>query len=151
MTLVLAFLLGVVAGLRTATAPAALAWAAWLGWIDPGGTWAGFLGSGWAVLGLSLLALGEYVADQLPGTPSRKVPQQFGARLVSGAFCGAVLGTLGGGWVAALAAGAVGAVAGTLGGAAARARLAARFGRDRPAALIEDAVAILLALAVVAA
>jgi uncharacterized membrane protein len=41
--------------------------------------------------------------------------------------------------------GIVGAVVGSLGGAAARARLAAMFGRDRPAALIEDAVAILAA------
>ena len=38
--------------------------------------------------------------------------------------------------------GVVGAVIGTLGGAAARGRLAAAFGSDRPAAFIEDAVAI---------
>jgi uncharacterized membrane protein len=42
-----------------------------------------------------------------------------------------------------LLAGVVGAVVGTLGGAEARGRLAASFGTDRPAALIEDAVAIL--------
>ena len=45
--------------------------------------------------------------------------------------------------VAGLVAGAVGAVLGTLGGAAARARLAGLFGKDRPAALLEDALAIL--------
>jgi hypothetical protein len=44
--------------------------------------------------------------------------------------------------VAGLIAGIIGAVIGTLGGAAFRARLAAAFGSDRPAALIEDAVAI---------
>jgi uncharacterized membrane protein len=33
------------------------------------------------------------VTDQLHSTPSRKVPQQFGARLISGAFCGAVIAT----------------------------------------------------------
>jgi uncharacterized membrane protein len=33
-------------------------------------------------------------------------------------------------------------VIGTLGGAAARGKLAASFGKDRPAALIEDVVAI---------
>jgi uncharacterized membrane protein len=38
----------------------------------------------------------------------------------------------------------VGAVAGTLGGYAARAKLAALFGRDLPAALIEDVSAIAL-------
>jgi uncharacterized membrane protein len=44
--------------------------------------------------------------------------------------------------MAGVAGGLIGAVVGTLGGRAARARLAASFGRDRPAALIEDAVAI---------
>jgi uncharacterized membrane protein len=39
-------------------------------------------------------------------------------------------------------AGVIGAVIGTLGGRAARARLAASFGPDQPAALIEDGVAI---------
>jgi uncharacterized membrane protein len=41
-----------------------------------------------------------------------------------------------------LVAGAVGALIGTLGGHALRARLAAAFGSDRPAAFIEDAVAV---------
>jgi len=45
--------------------------------------------------------------------------------------------------------GLAGAVGGTLAGAAARARLAASFGSDRPAALIEDAAAIVLAALVV--
>jgi len=38
--------------------------------------------------------------------------------------------------------GVAGAVAGTFGGAAARGRLAAMFGRDLPAALTEDVVAV---------
>jgi uncharacterized membrane protein len=37
-------------------------------------------------------------------------------------------------------------VAGTLGGAEARARLAAVLGRDMPAALVEDVVAIAIAV-----
>ena len=40
----------------------------------------------------SVLAIVELVTDQLPSTPSRKVPQQFGARLVTGALCGAAIG-----------------------------------------------------------
>jgi uncharacterized membrane protein len=44
--------------------------------------------------------------------------------------------------IAGAIAGIIGAVIGTLGGAAFRARLAATFGKDLPAALIEDAVAI---------
>ncbi|MEJ7728771.1 MAG: hypothetical protein WKG00_06110 [Polyangiaceae bacterium] len=43
--------------------------------------------------------------------------------------------------VAGLVAGAVGAVIGTLGGAEARARLAKAFGKDPPAAILEDIVA----------
>jgi uncharacterized membrane protein len=90
----------------------------------------------------TVLALGELVTDQLPRTPSRKVPVQFGARLVSGGFCGAAIGLSGGSPVAGLVAGIIGAALGTFGGAAARARVAMAFGRDLPAALIEDAVAI---------
>ena len=43
---------------------------------------------------------------------------------------------------AGLGAGIVGAIVGTLGGRAFRGRLAKAFGSDRPAAFIEDAVAI---------
>ena len=46
--------------------------------------------------------------------------------------------------------GLTGAVIGTLGGAEARARLARAFGRDMPAALIEDVVAIVGAFLIVA-
>ena len=79
MTLLVSLLIGIVAGSRAMLAPAAVAWAAWLGWIDLALTWASFLGSGWTVLILSVLALGEFVTDQLPTTPSRKVPVQFGS------------------------------------------------------------------------
>ena len=33
-----------------------------------------------------MLALGELVTDQLPTTPSRTVPVQFGTRIVMGAL-----------------------------------------------------------------
>jgi uncharacterized membrane protein len=151
MLYVLALLIGVVAGLRAMTAPAAVAWGAYLGWLPLSGTWAGFMGHWIAVAIFSVLALVELVTDQLSSTPSRKVPQQFGTRLVSGAFTGAVIGTAGGALIAGLIAGVIGAAIGTYGGAEVRARLAGAFGRDLPAALIEDAVAILLALWVVSA
>ena len=151
MLYLLALLIGVVAGLRAMTAPAAVAWGAYLGWLPLAGTWAGFMGHWIAVAIFSVLALVEYVTDQLPSTPSRKVPQQFGARLVSGAFTGAIIGTAGGALIAGLIAGIIGAAIGTYGGAEVRARLAGTFGRDLPAALIEDVVAILLAFWVVSA
>ncbi|MGB3026586.1 DUF4126 domain-containing protein [Paradevosia shaoguanensis] len=140
---VFALLIGIVAGLRAFTAPAVVSWAAYLGWIDLGNTWAGFMGATVTPWIFTVLAAIELVTDQLPNTPSRKVPPQFAARVISGAFSGAVLGVAGGSWIGGLIAGAIGAVIGTLGGAAVRGWLAGLFRSDRPAALIEDAVAIL--------
>lgn len=137
----LALLIGVIAGLRAMTPPAVLSWAAALGWLDVGGTWLAFLASRWTTWILTGLAIVELVGDQLPTTPSRTVPLQFGTRIVSGAFCGAAL-TGADLAVAGALLGAVGAVIGTLGGRAFRARLASSFGSDPPAAFIEDAVAI---------
>src|SRR5262245_17877534 len=138
----LALLIGVVAGLRTMMAPAMVSWAAHLGWLDLSGTWLAFFGSAWARWILSLLVLVELVTDQLPSTPSRTVPFQFGARIVTGALSGAAIGAGSGAMVGGLIAGIIGAVIGTLGGHAFRARLAKAFGSDRPAALIEAAIAI---------
>jgi uncharacterized membrane protein len=79
-------------------------------------TWLAFLGYAWTPYLLSALALAELVTDQLPKTPSRKVPMQFGARIVTGGLCGTALGVSGGTWIAGLVAGVIGAIAGTLGG-----------------------------------
>lgn len=144
-----ALLIGIVAGLRAMTAPAAVSWGAFLGWLPVSETWAAFMGFRFTPWIFSILALVEFVTDQLPSTPSRKVPQQFGARIVSGAFCGAVIGAAGGATISCAGAGVIGAFLGTMGGAEARGRLAAMFGNDRPAAFIEDAVAIVLGLAAV--
>jgi len=150
--LILALLIGVVAGLRTMTAPAAISWAAHLGRLDLGETPLAFLGYAFTPYILTLLAAAELVADQLPSTPSRKVPVQFGARIVSGALCGAAIGIPDGQWLGGLLAGAVGAVLGTLGGYEFRSRLvAATGGRDLPIALLEDAIAIGAALLIVSA
>ncbi len=151
MVYLLALLIGVVAGLRAMTAPAAVAWGAYLGWLAVAGSWAAFMGHWIAVLVFTLLAIVELITDQLPSTPSRKVPMQFGARIVSGAFCGAVIGTAAGSLAGGLIAGAIGAVIGTLGGADIRGRLGRAFGKDLPAALIEDAVAIIAAFVIVGA
>jgi len=145
----LALLMGVIAGLRAMTAPAAVSWAARCGRLSLEGSWLSFFGKAVTPWIFTVLAVVELITDQLPGTPSRKVPIQFGTRIVSGAVCGAAIAHATP--IMGLLAGAVGAVAGTLGGAAARARLAAAFKSDRPAALIEDAVAIVGGLLIVAA
>ena len=137
-----ALLIGVIAGLRAMTAPAAVAWGAHLGLIPLQGTPLAWLGVNIAPWVFTVLAVLELVSDQLPKTPSRKVPAQFGTRILSGAFSGAAIGLVGGAWIGGAIAGAIGAVIGTLGGADARGRLAKAFGKDLPAALIEDLVAV---------
>jgi len=151
MIWLLALAIGIIAGLRVFTALAAIAWAASLGRLDLTGSWLTFLGWRFTPWIVTLLALAELVTDQLPSTPSRKVPAQFGARLIAGALCGAAIGLPTGIAPGGAVAGIVGALIGTYGGAWARGRLATAFGSDRPAALIEDAVAIGGALAILAA
>lgn len=149
MVFLLAFLIGIVAGLRALTAPAAISWAAHLGWLHLGDTWLAFLGYAWTPWILTVLALVELVTDQLPATPSRTVPVQFGARIAMGALSGAAIGAPNGSLILGAVAGIIGAVIGTLGGRIGRTKLAAAFGKDLPAAFIEDAVAIAVALVIV--
>lgn len=138
--MILAFLIGVVAGMRALTPLAVVSWAAHLGLLHLQGTWLAFLAhpvTAWIVTALALI---ELVTDKLPTTPSRKVPIQFGTRIAIGALCGAALG-LAAQMFAGLFAGMIGAVVGTLGGAAFRQLLAKKFG-NVPAALLEDVIAI---------
>jgi uncharacterized membrane protein len=142
-TYALAFLIGVVAGLRSMTAPAVVSWGARLGWLHLENTWLAFLGSPITPYILSVLAIGELINDKLPKTPSRKTPVPFAARVVVGALCGAALGASGQALVGGLLAGMLGAVAGTLGGYEGRSRLVKAIGgKDFPIALLEDALAI---------
>ena len=140
---VLAFLIGVVAGLRSMTAPAVVSWAARLGWLHLEGSPLAFLGAAVTPYILSVLAIGELINDKLPKTPSRKAPVPFGARVVMGALCGAALGAPSQALIGGIVAGVLGAVAGTMGGYEARTRLVkATGGKDLPIALIEDAIAV---------
>jgi uncharacterized membrane protein len=142
-TYILAFLLGVVAGLRTMTPPAVVSWGARLGWLHLENTWLAFLGSAVTPYILSVIAIGELINDKLPKTPSRKAPVPFTGRVVTGALCGAALGAANQALIGGLLAGVLGAVAGTLGGYEARTRLAKAIGgKDLPIALLEDAIAI---------
>src|SRR5258707_7134568 len=90
--LLLAVLIGAVAGLRTFTAPAAISWAAHLGWLPLGDTPLAFMGYAWTPWILTVLAVVELVVDQLPSTPRRTVPMQFGARIIMAAISGAAIG-----------------------------------------------------------
>ena len=149
LVLLLALLIGVVAGLRAFTAPAVLAWAAFLDWINLSGTWASWVGHWATVTVLTIIALAELISDQMPQTPSRKTAVQFITRIVTGAFAGAVLGTAWGYQWSSLGAGMIGAVLGTIGGYELRTRLVrANGGRDLPIGVLEDVVAVVAGLAI---
>ena len=142
--LALAFAIGVIAGLRSLTAPMVVSWAARLRWLDVQDTWAAFLGYAAAPYIFTLLAIAELVSDKLPRTPTRKALPSFAFRLLTGAFAGAAL-SAGAGQPAPLGAvcGGLGAVAGTLGGYEARTRFVKSLkAPDFVIALFEDAVAI---------
>jgi uncharacterized membrane protein len=157
--LVLTFAIGLVSGLRAFTGPAAVTWAAYFGWINLSGTPMSFMGSKWALVIFTILAVVEYVTDQLPSTPARTVPMQLGARLVLGSLAGASLAAAGAnflqvGIIGYLLVGIIGAIigvlVGTYGGYHARAGLVRNLKvPDIAVAIPEDLVAIALGLFVV--
>ncbi len=129
-----ALLLGIVAGLRTFTAPAVL-------WLVRHRSPAAYV--------LGLFALLELAADLHPKAAPRTGAAGLSARVLSGAFCGwAVSAPAGRSAILGAAIGALGALAGAYLGLAARTRAISRIGRV-PAALLEDAVAIAGAIAIV--
>jgi uncharacterized membrane protein len=157
MLILFALLIGIIAGLRAMTAPAAVSWAAHFGWLNVGTTWLSFMGHWLTPWIFTVLAVIELISDKRATTPSRTVPMQFGARLVTGALSGAtiVVGPSAA-WVSGffigLIVGAIGAVIGTLGGYRVRKHLvAAAGGNDLPIALMEDVVAVFGALLIVRA
>jgi uncharacterized membrane protein len=140
----LAFLIGVVAGLRTFTAPAVVAWAAHRHWLDLHSSALALMGSTAAVAIFTLLALGELIVDKRPSTPNRTgLPGLIGRGLFGGlsgaivAASGAQSIALGGGL------GATGGIAGAFAGYEVRTRLVRALEvPDFIIALPEDAVAI---------
>jgi uncharacterized membrane protein len=146
--LLLAFGMGIIAGLRSLTAPAVVAWAARLGWLNLHGTALSFMGSTGAVAIFTALAVVELVADQLPSTPARTKPPGLIARILLGGLSGASI-SLAGGQSAALAAclGAAGGVVGAFVGYQVRTGLV-RVLRvpDIVIAVLEDLVAVAGAL-----
>ena len=142
--LITAFIVGVACGLRALIGLAAVSWAASCQELPLQGTWLAFLGFRATPFITTLLAIGELVTDKLPKTPSRLVPPQFGARVSMGALTGAAIGASHGNLLMGFLSGIAGSILGTLGGSKARAAAAKLFGRDLPAAFLEDIVAIAL-------
>jgi uncharacterized membrane protein len=143
-----AFGIGAVAGLRALTAPAAVAWAARIGWLHLQGPPFAFMASTWATILFSVLALCEFVGDLLPTTPKRTAPAPLAARIISGGFCGACLCASANQSVFIGAAlGGIGAVAGAFAGYELRKRFVSALNvKDLFVAIPEDLIAISLAL-----
>jgi uncharacterized membrane protein len=144
LVLLLAFLIGVVSGLRSLTPLAVLACAAQLGWINLDHTLLHFMGTTDAMVIFTVLAIVELGADKLPSTPSRTRPAGLIARIVLGALCGAAIAVSGAQSIAiAGVLGAAGGIAGAFGGYQVRTRLVRALKvPDFVIALLEDAVAI---------
>jgi uncharacterized membrane protein len=149
--LALAIGVGIVAGLRSLTAPAAVSWAARLGCLSLGGSFLAFMESTGAVAIFSLLAIVEMVGDILPKTPARTKPVSLIARVVTGALSGACLCvSVGQAWLVGATLGGIGAVIGTFGGYEARKRLVSGLKvKDILIAIPEDVAAVSLAYVLV--
>jgi uncharacterized membrane protein len=134
--------IGAVAGLRTLTAPAVLAWAAKRRWIRVGNSPFARIISAKASKRITDLAVSELIADKLPFTPSRLKAGPLASRIVSGAVCGA---TIYGAVERPVAEGAVLGGVGAIAGAFAGYHMRKKLSRDMPnlgIAVLEDALAI---------
>lgn len=143
---VLALGIGIVAGLRSLTAPAVVAWGSHLGWLNLHGSPFAFMGSTAAVAIFSLLATGELIADKLPMTPKRTAPAPLLARIITGSLCGTCLcASEAESLLAGALLGGIGGGVGAFLGYGLRRRLDLRF-KDVAVAVCEDFAAIGLGL-----
>ena len=140
----LALGIGFAAGLRSLTPPAVVAWAAHLGWLNLSNTALAFMGSIIAVIVFSLLALFELFADLQPSTPKRTAPVPLGARILTGALCGAcICAATNQSLVIGAILGGVGGIIGAFAGYEIRRRLVTALNvKDLFIALLEDLVTI---------
>ena len=144
--LLLYVVLGITVGMRTMTAMAVFCWFAWSRMLPQTGWsfWTGYLVT---AIVFTVLAVGEYIGDTLPTTPSRAAPGPAIARVVFGGLVGGlaahgILEPTAGGVIF----GVVGALIGTFGGVRLRLAGAKAVGKDLPVALFESALALGISL-----
>jgi len=89
--LMLCFLIGCVAGLRSMMAPAIVCAGAYLGWLHLGGTSLGLLNNRVALSVFTVLAVLELIADKLPQAPPRIATMGLIARMATGALSGGAI------------------------------------------------------------
>jgi uncharacterized membrane protein len=140
----LIFLLGAVCGLRSMTGPAVVCWGAHLGWVHLDGSKLGFLHTTASLVIFTLLAIGELVADKLPGIPSRITAGPLVVRFLFGALCGTALSLSSGvALLPGILAAGIGALTGAFAGYYLRHWLTTgRRLPDFPIALVEDVIAV---------
>lgn len=140
-----AFGLGVVAGMRSLVAPALLSHklVRTVPVKEPSEP-IHYLAQPPASMILKALAGGEILGDKIPNVPDRTIPVEFGARVASGATCGAFLAQIEGEAIPVGAiVGGLGTVVGTLAFFHLRQWLDNELGLPDPVvALAEDALAI---------
>jgi uncharacterized membrane protein len=139
-------LLGMTVGMRTMTAIAVLCWFAWSGSLPQTG-WAFWVGYLVTAIVFTVLAVGEYIGDVLPSTPSRAAPGPAIGRVVFGGLVGGlaahgILEPTAGGVIF----GVVGALIGTFGGYRLRMWGAKWVGRDWPVGIFESALALVISV-----
>jgi len=108
--LMLCFLIGCVAGLRSLMAPAIVCAGAYLGWLHLGGTSLALLNNRVVLSVFTLLAILELIADKLPQAPPRIATMGLIARMAMGALSGGAIA------VSARTSLLLGAVLGLIGG-----------------------------------
>lgn len=139
-----AALMGIVAGMRSMTAPAVVSRLASAAGMPVGRSGLDFLHNPVFPRVISILAAGELIADKLPFMPSRTAPFSLASRAISGAASGAALCSAKKrpAWLGALF-GAGGAVAGTYAAYELRHRLVKKLRLPDPfVAVAEDVLAI---------
>jgi uncharacterized membrane protein len=151
LLIALALVLGFTAGLRSLLPVAVVAWGQRMGVLNYTHWLTAWMATTPALVFFTLAAIGELVADKLPKLPSRIAPGPLAGRSITGLLCGAAL-SLSAGLPIAFGAisGLLGAVIGSYTGFSVRRALTLRNRkRDFPVALVEDGVALLLAIFVV--
>ena len=139
-------LLGVATGCRAMTPICVVCWFAWLRLLPVEHTWAFWTASLVSVVLFTLFALGEYIGDKLPKTPSRLAAGPLTTRIVFGGLVGGIVATgLKGSITEGVVLGVIGAVIGAFGGYHVRHLLVARKRcRDWPVAVLEDFCVVLI-------
>ncbi len=139
-------LLGTATGLRSMTGLAALTQAAQRRAIRPSSA---FWRSRTLANSVALAAAGEYVADKTPLVPARVDAGPLAGRILLGGLCGAILARRKY-RRAAIATGAIAAAGATYLGFRLRRQITRNGVEDLPVALVEDAIAMGLAVGGVA-